>query len=161
MLEYNGYIGSVAFDNEAGILYGSVVNTRDVITFQGESVSEIRQAFHESIDGYIAFCAELGEAPEKPMSGKFNVRITPLLHAQAVAMAHSQDISLNTLVERSIQQIITGETSLAAATPRVEVPSECVEVTMEIPSAHLFKDSGNIVFQPPTVNMVAPKIKEG
>ncbi len=49
-LEYRGYIGSVTFDAEAEILHGTVVNTRDVITFQGESVSEIKQAFKESVE---------------------------------------------------------------------------------------------------------------
>lgn len=103
MLEYKGYVGSVVFDPEADLLHGQIVNTRDVITFQGKSTSEMRQAFQDSVDDYLAFCAELGEEPEKPMSGKFNVRISPQLHAYAVASARSQNLSLNALVERAIQ----------------------------------------------------------
>ena len=106
MIEYLGYIGSVVFDNEAGILHGTVVNTRDVITFQGESVDEVRQAFHDSVDDYLEFCAQRHEEPEKPMSGKFNVRISPQLHAFAAATARSRDISLNALVELAIEQIV-------------------------------------------------------
>jgi predicted HicB family RNase H-like nuclease len=34
MMEYKGYVGIVEFDDEAGILHGEVVDTRDVITFQ-------------------------------------------------------------------------------------------------------------------------------
>ncbi len=50
MMEYKSYVGQVIFDDEADIFHGEVVNTRDVITFQGRSVEEIRQAFCESVD---------------------------------------------------------------------------------------------------------------
>jgi predicted HicB family RNase H-like nuclease len=66
MMTYKGYIGSVIFDDEAGILFGTVTNIDDVITFHGTSVDEIRQAFRDSVDFYLAFCAEQGEAPEQP-----------------------------------------------------------------------------------------------
>jgi predicted HicB family RNase H-like nuclease len=55
----------VEFDDEANIFHGEVINLRDVITFQGESVQEIRQAFQDSVDDYLAFCAERQEEPEK------------------------------------------------------------------------------------------------
>ena len=70
MIEYKGYCGKVEFDDEAGIFQGDVINTRDVITFQGESVSELQQAFRDSIDDYLEFCQERGESPEKPFSGQ-------------------------------------------------------------------------------------------
>lgn len=49
MMEYKRYIGKVDFDDEANIFHGEVVNVRNVITFQGESVQEIRQAFQASV----------------------------------------------------------------------------------------------------------------
>ena len=52
MMEYKGYIGKVDYDDEAGIFHGEVVNLRDVITFAGESVPELRQAFQESVDAH-------------------------------------------------------------------------------------------------------------
>jgi len=58
MLKYKGYTGCVEFDGEAGLLYGEVLDTPDVITFQGNIVDELRQAFRESIDNYLQFCAE-------------------------------------------------------------------------------------------------------
>jgi predicted HicB family RNase H-like nuclease len=53
MMEYKGYVGKVEFDDEAEIFHGEVINTRDVITFQGTSVAELTSAFHESIDDYL------------------------------------------------------------------------------------------------------------
>ncbi|GGI67177.1 type II toxin-antitoxin system HicB family antitoxin [Deinococcus wulumuqiensis] len=113
-LEHKGYVGSVTFDAEAEILHGTVINTRDVITFQGESVTEIKTAFVDSVEDYLEFCAELGREPEKPMSGKFNIRISPLLHAQAVATAASLDISLNRLVEEALSEKVGHSRAVAA-----------------------------------------------
>jgi predicted HicB family RNase H-like nuclease len=66
MMTYKGYVANVNFDDDAGILFGTVANIDDVITFQGTSVEEIRHAFHDSVDFYLAFCAAQGDAPEKP-----------------------------------------------------------------------------------------------
>jgi predicted HicB family RNase H-like nuclease len=107
MMEHLGYIGAVVFDDEAGIFHGQIVNTKDVITFQGESVAELKNAFVDSIEDYLEFCAARGEAAEKPMSGKFNVRISPKLHALASASAHSKNISLNRLVQEAIEQYVS------------------------------------------------------
>jgi predicted HicB family RNase H-like nuclease len=49
-MEYKGYVGKVEFDDEAGIFHGEVLGTREVITFQGQSVAELQTAFEESID---------------------------------------------------------------------------------------------------------------
>ena len=51
-----------------------MINLRDVFAFQGESVGELKQVFQDSVEDYLAFCAERGEAPEKPNSGKFSVQ---------------------------------------------------------------------------------------
>ena len=66
-LKYKGYVGIAEYDDKADILHGEVINTRDVITFQGNTVDEIRQAFRDSIDDYLEFCEYLGEKPEKPV----------------------------------------------------------------------------------------------
>jgi predicted HicB family RNase H-like nuclease len=107
MMEHLGYIGTVVFDDKAGIFHGQVVNTKDVITFQGQSVAELKAAFVDSIEDYLEFCASRGEAPEKPISGKFNVRLPPRLHALASATAQSRNISLNRLVQEAIEQYVT------------------------------------------------------
>jgi hypothetical protein len=38
MMEYKGYMGIVEYDDEAKIFHGDIINTRDVITFQGTTV---------------------------------------------------------------------------------------------------------------------------
>jgi predicted HicB family RNase H-like nuclease len=98
MMEYRGYIGKVELDDEAGILHGEVINIRDVITFEGTCVEEIEKAFRESVDDYLEFCAQRGEDPEKPFSGKFVVRLPAELHRKAYIQARLADKSLNSWV---------------------------------------------------------------
>ncbi|RIK32039.1 MAG: toxin-antitoxin system HicB family antitoxin [Anaerolineae bacterium] len=108
-MEYKGYIGKVEIDDEAGILYGEVINVRDVITFEGTSVDEVQQAFQESVDDYLDFCAKRNEAPEKPFSGKFVVRLPAELHRKAFIQAKLADKSLNGWVTDVLQNALENE----------------------------------------------------
>jgi len=108
MMEYKGYVGKVEFDDEAGIFHGEVINTRDVITFQGTTVEEIRHAFKDSVEDYLDFCAQLGQAPEKPFTGKLMLRLSPDLHRKAYISAQQAGKSLNAWIADCI-----GETSHA------------------------------------------------
>ena len=98
MLEYNGYTGQVEFDGEAGLFHGEVLDTRDVITFQGTTVEEIEKAFRDSIEDYLEFCAELGEEPDKPFSGRLMVRLHPDLHRRLYVEAKRLGKSLNQFI---------------------------------------------------------------
>ena len=82
MIEYKGYIGAVNFDPEIDLFHGTVINTKDVITFYGASVSELREEMQKSIEGYIEFCKEQGRMPEKPFTGEFTVQMSPEMHCK-------------------------------------------------------------------------------
>ncbi|HUW69608.1 MAG TPA: type II toxin-antitoxin system HicB family antitoxin [bacterium] len=103
MMEYNGYIGIVEYDSDAKIFHGDVVNTKDVITFQGTTVEEIEGAFKDSINDYINWCKAEGVAPEKPYSGKFNLRLTPELHKEVAITARKMNLSINNFVEKALK----------------------------------------------------------
>jgi len=102
-MEYKGYIGQVEFDDEANIFHGEVVNLRDVVTFQGATVRQLRKAFRDSVDDYLEFCAERGESPEKPYSGKFMVRVDPELHKAVAIQAKKAHKSLNAWVHDALE----------------------------------------------------------
>ncbi len=109
MMEYKGYIGKVEIDDEAGILHGEVINVRDVITFEGVSVDEIQKAFRESVDDYLDFCAQRGESPEKPFSGKFVIRLPAELHRKAYVQAKLEDKSLNGWVTEVLKSVLQNQ----------------------------------------------------
>ena len=107
-MEYHGYRAAVTFDDDAGIFHGEVIDTLDVITFQGESVMELRRAFADSVDEYLTVCAERGRTPDKPFSGRIPLRVSPAVHRAATAAARTEGKSLNAwlaeTVERAVQR---------------------------------------------------------
>ncbi len=104
MMEYKGYIGHVEFDNEAEIFHGEVINTRDVITFQGKAVDEIKSAFRDSVEDYLKYCAKLGQQPEKPFTGKFVLRIPPDLHRKIYVAAKHSGESINAWIKEQLEK---------------------------------------------------------
>ena len=110
MMEYKGYFAKVDFDDDANIFHGEVINLRDVITFEGENVRELKQAFQDSVDDYLAFCTERGEDPEKPYSGKFVVRLEPELHKNITIEARKKGKSLNVWVKDVISKALKNTT---------------------------------------------------
>jgi predicted HicB family RNase H-like nuclease len=115
MMEYKGYLGRVEYDDEAGVFHGEVINLRDVVTFQGETVQELRRAFQESVDDYLAFCIERNEEPERPYSGTFTVRIPPELHRDATLQARLRNKSLNSWVAELLAEAATERRGAATA----------------------------------------------
>lgn len=105
MLQYKGYVGHVEFDDEASIFHGEVLDLRDVVTFQGRSVEEIEQAFCDSIDDYLDFCAERGQKPDKPFSGRLMLRLPPDLHRKIYVRAKQEGKSLNQWIAESLERV--------------------------------------------------------
>jgi predicted HicB family RNase H-like nuclease len=100
MLEYKGYFGTV--DADEGIFIGRVAGLRDVITFEGATFTEVEQAFRDSVDDYLAFCTERGEAPDRSHNGKILLRVSPEAHRRAALRAQAEGISLNQWIARRI-----------------------------------------------------------
>ena len=66
MIKYKGYIGVVDFDPEIDLFHGTVINTRDVITFYGASVTELREEMQKSLEVYFEDCEEQRKMSDKP-----------------------------------------------------------------------------------------------
>ncbi len=103
MMEYNGYIGNVEYDSDSKLFHGEIINTKDVITFQGKSVEELEAACRESVTDYLKWCKEEGMKPEKPYSGKFNLRLSPELHREVAVNAKKLNLSINKFVEKALE----------------------------------------------------------
>ncbi|HUY90440.1 MAG TPA: type II toxin-antitoxin system HicB family antitoxin [Pirellulales bacterium] len=95
----------ISFDPENDFLHGQIVGIKDVVTFQGQSVSELRKAFEESVDDYLEFCKERGEKPDKPFSGRFLLRMSPDLHRRLAELASEQGQSLNNWIVTRLETV--------------------------------------------------------
>jgi predicted HicB family RNase H-like nuclease len=94
-LTYKGYISRVEFDERDNILVGRLLGIGDSVSFHADNVTELRTAFEEAVDDYIATCAKLGKSAEKPASGNVMLRVPPDVHSAALIAAQAKGMSLN------------------------------------------------------------------
>ena len=102
VLTYKDYVATVHYSTEDETFYGQIEGINDLVSFEGQSVSDLKAAFFEAIEDYIDICRENDREPEKKYKGSFNIRITPELHKQASLLAIKENVSLNQFVEKAI-----------------------------------------------------------
>ena len=107
-LRHRGYTGSIRVSEEDECLYGQIEFINDLVTFEAATVSELKAAFAEAVDDYLATCAEAGRDPDKPFCGTFNVRVGPDLHREAAVAAFKEGTTLNHFVTAAIRQAVAG-----------------------------------------------------
>jgi predicted HicB family RNase H-like nuclease len=94
-MTYLGYTARVDFDERDDIFIGRILGTRDTISFHADTVIDLKMEFRRSVDDYLAYCEEKGVSPDKPVSGKLLLRVSPQTHAAALIAAKSAGKSLN------------------------------------------------------------------
>ena len=105
-MKYKDYEAIVKYSDEDQTFVGEVVNTRDILVFDGQNVKEIERSFHAVVDEYLKDCADEGREPEKPFSGQFIVRINPKLHRALYIKAKQSNKSLNAFVKAQLESSI-------------------------------------------------------
>ncbi len=101
-MHHAGYVAMIELDEDAGLFHGEVINTRDVLTFQGATLKELRKAFADTVADYLAWCRERGKRPERPYSGNFTVRLPPELHRRVAVAAAREGKSVNAYVAEAL-----------------------------------------------------------
>ena len=123
MMRYKGYAGVMEVDPEAGLIHGRVVGLRDVITFQGDTVAEARQAFQDSIDDYLEWCASERRPPDKPFSGKLLIRVDPAIHRSLAQLAEARSTSINNLAAAALANLAAEPKPDASRATNVRSPA--------------------------------------
>lgn len=94
-MTYKGYTAKIEYSEKDECLIGCVAEIRRTITFQGDSVKAIRQAFEEAVDLYLQTCAEKKEEPERPHTKRQVVRVSSALHNILALAAGSENKSIS------------------------------------------------------------------
>lgn len=97
-LTHDGYVAEIEIDEQAGLLSGSVINTRATLHFAGHTVDELKRAFADTINDYRDWCVSEGREPERPYSGTLSLRIDPDLHRRLATAAARTGQSLNAYI---------------------------------------------------------------
>ena len=112
MIEYKGYIGVVDFDPEIDIFHGTVINTQDVITFYGASVTELRAEMQKSLEVYFEVCEEQGKAPDKPFSGTLTFETTPEVYRRIALNAARRQLEIDVYLQEVLEKVVLTETNV-------------------------------------------------
>ncbi|MHB8147092.1 MAG: type II toxin-antitoxin system HicB family antitoxin [Vulcanimicrobiaceae bacterium] len=94
-MTYKNYTARIEFDERDNIFVGRILGIRDIISFHGDSVGDLRAAFEHAVDDYLADCAKQGVSPEKPASGNLMLRVGAEIHGRAIVAAEGAGKSLN------------------------------------------------------------------
>lgn len=105
-MTYKGYTARVEFDDRDSIFVGRILGIRNIISFHGETVSELRTAFERSVADYLLDCEQQGIQPEKPASGKLLLRVPPEVHGRALVAAQAAGKSLNQWATEVLQRAV-------------------------------------------------------
>jgi len=106
ILSHRGFVGSVHFSADDRIFYGKVEGITDLVTFEGETVSELTEAFQYVVDEHIKDCEAENITPEKSFKGSFNVRLTPELHRRIAMSAKMRGITINKFVLEALSETL-------------------------------------------------------
>ena len=109
MMEYKGYLASVEFDDSADVLHGRVVNSGPypIATFEATETRELRREFERSVDEYLKWCEEDGVEPQKPYSGKLNLRLGTDLHHRVTIASMQNNMSLNSWIKQALEEKVS------------------------------------------------------
>jgi predicted HicB family RNase H-like nuclease len=102
-MTYKSYTARVEYDERDNIFVGRVLGIRNMISFHGETVAELRAEFELAVKDYLADCKQQGIPPEKPASGKLLLRVPPEVHGRAIIAAQAAGKSLNQWATEALQ----------------------------------------------------------
>ena len=88
---------------------GKLIGISDLVSFEGNSVNELMDAFIEAVEDYLETCQEIGKEPDKTYKGTFNVRVPTEIHRQAALIAALKKVSLNDFVKSALEETIIRE----------------------------------------------------
>ncbi|MEI7522875.1 MAG: type II toxin-antitoxin system HicB family antitoxin [Mariniphaga sp.] len=98
-IKYKGYSGTVDYSEEDNCLFGKVIGlNKNIITYEGQTVAELKADFESGIDLYLESCKERGIKPQKSYSGSLNIRIPSEVHSQLAFKAQQTGRSINAII---------------------------------------------------------------
>lgn len=103
-MTYKGYAARIEYSEEDECFIGHIAGIIDVVGFHADNVAQLRAAFEEAVEDYLASCAKLARPAQKPASGRLMLRVPPEVHAAALVAAQVNGQSLNQWATQVLQR---------------------------------------------------------
>ncbi len=131
-MTYKGYTASIEYSNADGCFIGDVLGIRAMISFEGASIEELRQDFHNAIESYLSFCREYDEEPERPGIFDVQLELPGDIYSRITAAAEAAGHSTNDMI------VSTLATAYPASSGKAKSPKrKAVFVNAKSPATHL------------------------
>ncbi|WP_312266944.1 type II toxin-antitoxin system HicB family antitoxin [Neisseria sp.] len=106
IMEINGHKAVIQYDPETEMLRGEFIGLNGGADFYADNVAGLHEEGAISLQTFLDVCKEQGIEPYKHYSGRFNVRVSPSIHAAAVAAAAANNISLNEWISKTLDRAV-------------------------------------------------------
>lgn len=94
-MEINGYRAVIQYDPDIEMFRGEFIGLNGGADFYARDIDGLRREGEISLKVFLDMCREDGVEPCKEYSGRFNLRISPELHAEISTRAAATGKSLN------------------------------------------------------------------
>ena len=103
IMKYKGYWAEIKYSDEDECFCGHIEGIKNSsISFEGDTVKELKRDFKDAIDYYLKTCKEMNIKPEKQCKGSLNVRLGTELHTKAKIKSMEKHISINELIKDAV-----------------------------------------------------------
>ena len=103
VMKYKGYWAKIQYSDEDECFWGEIEGLKnDSISFEGNTVKELKKDFKDAIDHYLEVCKATNSNPEKQCKGSLNVRLGVELHNKAKMKSIEKQISINELIKEAV-----------------------------------------------------------
>ena len=102
-MKYKGYWAEIKYSDEDECFCGIIEGLEnDSISFEGETVKQLKNDFKTAIDDYLSLCKANNVDPERQCKGSLNVRLGIELHTKAKMKSIEENISINELIKKAV-----------------------------------------------------------
>lgn len=134
-IKHKEYEGTVEHDLDRGVLHGKILFINSLVTYEAETIPQLKKEFAEAVDDYLETCRQMGWPAEKPLKGQFNVRISPELHKAAVVRSVADGLSLNMVVVRALETHLAPSSKSVVLNLNVHQSADALRSMAASPSA--------------------------
>ena len=94
-LKYKGFVGTAQWSKYDNLYYGRILNTTDLVSYDGQTLKELNKDFILAVEDYIEICAEYNKLFTKKMFLESRIHIfTAMVKKYSKKVKDSQKIKI-------------------------------------------------------------------
>ena len=105
-IKYKNFVGSAEISFDDNCLHGKILFINDLVTYQADNITALKNEFEAAVDDYIETCKSLEIKPQKSFSGTFNIRVGEELHKEAALYAVQNDFKINAVIIQALEKYL-------------------------------------------------------